>query len=308
MQDNILVLGNATMDFTMQVRKMPAAGESTVEDNRFGYAAGGSGALAALTVARLGQTAVFAGRVGDDVHGARLLHLYQEAGVDTSCMTLDRRFPTAMRVVIEEDNGSSRAMFHPGAGGNMVAQEAERAIAACRPSAIYLPFDIADDVIIAVSRAAESQGIPVFADAKGMGDHFPCSALGGFEIFVASAQEAQMLTGTLPIGSDSCLKATVALEKKIKAKYYILKLGDRGIFVYDGRYCHMVPGMTVRGAEGRSMNEAVGVALCIEYCLCDDIQAACRFGIALNALLQKNSTDKNYFPTANEVRALAAKQ
>ena len=75
MRDKILVIGGASMDFTMQVRKLPAAGESTTEDNRFGYAAGGSGARAALTLARLGGNAVFVGRVGSDVHGNRLLRV-----------------------------------------------------------------------------------------------------------------------------------------------------------------------------------------------------------------------------------------
>ena len=154
MQDRILVIGGAQMDFTMHVRNLPAAGESTIEEGRFGYAAGGSGALAALAIRRLGGDAVFAGRVGADVHGSRLLRLYADTGLDTSYVQTDRRYPTGMRILIQEDNGNSRSVFYPGANGNVVAGDAERAIENASPTALYLQADLAPDTLIAASRRA----------------------------------------------------------------------------------------------------------------------------------------------------------
>ncbi len=308
MRDKILVLGGASMDFTMHVRKLPAAGESTTEENRFGYAAGGSGALAALTVARLGGRAVYVGRVGSDVHGNRLLRVYEDAGLDTSCITVDRRLPTAMRVIMQEDNGNSRAVCYPGANAGVGAGEIERAIENANPTAIYLQMDLPMDALIGASRMGESYGIPICADAGGISPDFPIASLAPFEIFAADDKEMQLLTGTFPIGTDSCLKAAVELEKKVKARYYLIKLGERGIFIYDGRYCHMIPGFGVRMPEGKALCEAITAAILLEYKNNEgNIQAACRFGLALNALLLKNSADPAYYPSAEEIRAFAEK-
>lgn len=307
MRDKILVIGGASMDFTMQVRKLPAAGESTTEDNRFGYAAGGSGALAALTLARLGGNAVFVGRVGSDVHGNRLLRVYSDAGLDTTCVTVDRRFPTAMRVIMQEDNGNSRAVCYPGANAGIGAAEIERAIENSNPHAIYMQLDLPMDALIGASRMAESYNIPLYGDAGGISPDFPVSSLAPFEVFAADDKEMQLLTGTFPIGTDSCLKAAVELEKKIKAKYYLIKLGERGIFIYDGRYCHMIPGFGVRMPEGKSLCEAITAAILLEYRAGGNIQAACRFGLGLNALLLKNAADPAYYPSAEEIRAFAEK-
>lgn len=304
MQDRILVIGGAQMDFTMHVRNLPAAGESTIEEGRFGYAAGGSGALAALAIRRLGGDAVFAGRVGADVHGSRLLRLYADTGLDTSYVQTDRRYPTGMRILIQEDNGNSRSVFYPGANGNVVAGDAERAIENASPTALYLQADLAPDTLIAASRAAEDAGIPLCVDTCGITQGFPLSALCAPTIFAIDDKDTYALTGTFPIGSDSCLKAVVELEKKIKAKYYLIKLGERGIFIYDGRYCHMVPGVGVRMPEGKSLCEAITAAIFLEYRKNGgDIQAACRFGLSLNALLLKNSADPAYFPTTEEIRS-----
>ncbi len=303
MQDRILVIGGAQMDFTMHVRKLPAAGESTIEEGRFGYAAGGSGALAALAIRRLGGDAVFAGRVGADVHGSRLLRLYADAGLDTNYVQTDRRYPTGMRILMQEDNGNSRSIFYPGANGNIVAGDAERAIVNAAPTALYLQADLAPDTLIAASRAAEDAGIPLCVDTGGITQGFPLSALSTPTIFAIDDKDTYALTGTFPIGSDSCLKAVVELEKKIKAKYYLIKLGERGIFIYDGRYCHMVPGFGVRLPEGKSLCESITAAVFLAYRQGNDIKDACRFGLSLNALLLKNGADPTYFPTVDEIRS-----
>ena len=155
-----------------------------------------------------------------------------------------------------------------------------------------------------ISRLADRYEIPLCVEAGGA--DLPLSSLGEAEILCLDNKEAYALTGTFPVGSDSCLKAAVELEKKIRARHYLIRLGDRGIFTYDGRYCHMVPGCGVRIPEGTPLCDSLTAALLLEYLQNDgDIMAACRFGLALNALLFKNSADPAYFPTAAEVRSFA---
>ena len=48
MGKRILVVGATNMDFTMEMRSLPAAGECLTDEGRYRYTAGGAGALAAM--------------------------------------------------------------------------------------------------------------------------------------------------------------------------------------------------------------------------------------------------------------------
>lgn len=302
----ILTVGAATMDFTMELHALPAAGESVQEGGRYRYTAGGAGAGAALAITRLGGRAVYAGRLGNDIHGDRLFHLYTEAGMDTRFIGVDQRAPTGMRVIMREENGNSRTVTYPGANAAFLTADAERAMQEVEPAAIYLPTDLPQDVFAGVSRLATRYAIPLCADITT--PDAPLEALGRTELLCLDSKAAHALTGTYPAGSDSCLKAAVELEKRVSARYYLIRLGDRGIFTYDGRYCHMVPGPGVRIPEGAPLCDSLTAALLLAYLQNGgDVMEACRFGLALHALLYKNSADPAYFPTAEEVCTFAGR-
>lgn len=307
MGEKILVIGAANMDFTMQVRSMPAAGETVTEESRFHYAAGGGGAAAAMALLQLGGEPVYVAKVGADVHGHRLLRLYAEAGLDITHVAVDGRNPTGMRVIIKEDNGDSRVVVYPGANAKLLSSDVEKAVAAAEPNGIFLQTDLQPDVLLGAARMAEERGVPFFLDTTGMTEDFPFSTLPSAEIVLIDDKDTEALTGIKPIGADSCLKAAVALEKKIKAHHYLIKLSERGIYAYDGRYCHLILAHGLRAGEGKTMADAASVAILLEYCRCGDVQAACRFGLSLNTLLIKNQQDATYFPKEEEVRAFSEK-
>lgn len=304
MEKRILVVGAANMDFTMELRALPDAGESVTQEGCYRYTAGGAGALAALAVTRLGGEALFAARLGGDVHGDRLLHLYTEAGMDTRFVSVERREATGLRVIMREENGNSRTVYYPGANAGLLLSDVERAIIDAEPDAVYLQTEMPPEIFTGVYRLAERYEIPLCLDVGSTDISF--SAVKEVEILCIGNKEAYELTGTFPLGSDSCLKAAVELEKKVRARHYLIRLGDRGMFTYDGRYCHMVPGCGVRMPEGAPLCDSLTAAVLLEYLQNGkDIMAACRFGLALNALLFKNSADQAYFPDAAEVRAFA---
>ncbi len=307
MQERILVVGAADMDLSLPMRALPRAGEASVEDGRFRYAAGGSGAVTALALSHLGAEALLCARVGNDNHGSRLLHLYRTAELDCRFVSLDRRAPTGLRVALCEDAGNTRTVYYPGANRHLSLSDVENAIATASPEALYLPTDLPSDILLGVSRLASSRNIPVWAEYGMTDPDLPLSAMARMEIFSPDDRETYALTGTFPVGSDSCLKAAVELEKLVKARYYLIKLGERGVFLYDGRYCHVVPAFGVRMAEGEPLCDTLSAAILLEYLRNGrDILNACRYGLALNAIL-KNSPDQNSFPEADEIREFAAR-
>ncbi len=306
MNEKILIVGSADMDLTLYMRALPGAGQDTVEDGRFGYSAGGGGAAAALMLARLGADALYAARIGNDNHGQRLLGLYREGGVDVRYVTVDPRAATGMQVAICEDNGDCRTVYYPGANNAISLADIGRAIEATAPAMIYLTMDVPAEIAAGVTRLAAGAGIPVVVDAAGADEDLPLGTVSPAEILSIDDKDTFRHTGTYPIGSDSCLKAAVELEKRVRARYYIIRLAERGLFVYDGRYCHILSPYNLRGV-GTHLSDGLTAAIAAEYAKNGgDIQAAARYALSLSALIQRNSQDPNYFPQDDEIRSLAA--
>ena len=60
------------MDLSLNVYRVPMAGETVADDGGVAYTPGGKGANAAIAFSRLGAKTVFAGRLGADAHGQQL--------------------------------------------------------------------------------------------------------------------------------------------------------------------------------------------------------------------------------------------
>lgn len=88
----IICVGLSALDYIWQADRLPDAGLSKVRARQFVTAGGGMAATAAVTVARLGGTARFWGRAGDDPAGHVMRDELAAEGVDTGGFRL---FPEA---------------------------------------------------------------------------------------------------------------------------------------------------------------------------------------------------------------------
>ena len=99
MTRTILVVGSANMDLSMNMYKIPEAGQTLIDDGGVAYIPGGKGANAAIALSRLGAKTVFCTKVGADLHGQKLYNFYKDNGIDTSYIKADRDNPTGLAVV-----------------------------------------------------------------------------------------------------------------------------------------------------------------------------------------------------------------
>ena len=72
MSKKILVIGSANIDFSMNMYKLPEAGETVIDDGGVAYIPGGKGGNAAIAFKRLGADCAFCTKLGADVHGQKL--------------------------------------------------------------------------------------------------------------------------------------------------------------------------------------------------------------------------------------------
>ncbi|MDQ0827007.1 sulfofructose kinase [Arthrobacter sp. B2I5] len=105
----LLFVGCATLDSIALVQDYPAADSRTVATD-FATAGGGPAATAAVAAARAGARTAFAGVLGTDEEGDRIIHGLEAEGVDTSAVIRDPGVKTGASVIIVSRATESRAI------------------------------------------------------------------------------------------------------------------------------------------------------------------------------------------------------
>ncbi len=304
----ILVIGSANMDLSMNMYKIPEVGETLIDDGGVAYIPGGKGANAAVALNKLGADCYFCAKVGADLHGQKLYQYYKDLGINTSYLKVDRDNPTGLAVVMKESDGNNRIIVYPGANSHLTNDNIAEAMDS-NPDALYLGFEIPFNVALTAARLAASRGIPIFVDAAPADKDYPLESLPMLEIFSPNETETYTYTGILPQGTDSALRAALALYKRVKAKYIVIKQGDRGAFVYDGKHFFVVPAIRLgKAIDTTAAGDAFTAALTLEYLRGEKIRNAVKYAVAAGAITVTRKGASTSIPTDDEVRALIIKE
>ena len=113
----ITVIGSLSMDYVVEMARMPAQGETIIGDS-FANFCGGKGANQAVGIARLGHKVAMLGCVGDDVMGQTIIENLQANNVDT----------TYVRTVPGMQSGSAHIFIEDGDNRIVVVKGANDAV------------------------------------------------------------------------------------------------------------------------------------------------------------------------------------
>ena len=299
----ILVVGSANMDFIMNCERLPSVGETILSYESYTYAAGGKGANCAVAASLLGADVLFCTLVGNDNHGVRLRKLYSDCNIDPRFITIDSSAQTGLAVVMVEKNGNNRITVYPGANFKLCERDIDDAVEAI-PDAILTQFEIGEDIVLHTAKRAKAMGIPLFIDAGPARRNYPIEKLEKIEILSPNENETEMLTGIRPADVESCLRASAALYNRAEIKYVVLKLGERGCFVYDGKYCDIVMPYDVEAIDTTAAGDAFTSALTYRYMTNGkNISDACNFANAAGAL---TTTKRGAAPALPELETVEA--
>lgn len=298
----ILVVGSASMDLILNMCRLPAAGETLTDDGGVAYLPGGKGTAAAVALAHLGAQPALAAKLGADLHGQKLYSFCKENGIDTTSLLVDRDAPTGISVVLREGSGDVRTVSYPGANDYLAADQVISALQT-HPDALCLGFDIPFSTALAAAKGAAAEGIPTFLDASPADKEQPLEKLPPVEIFSPNENEIFSYTGIMPTGTDNSLRAALALYKRVKCRYLVIKMGARGAFLYDGRHFDVVsafrPDKTVDTAGA---GDAFTAAMILSYLENGGkIKDAVRYGAAAGALAVSRKGGAVSAPTREEI-------
>ena len=308
MSKKILLVGSANMDLSMNMLRIPEAGETLQDDGGVAYLPGGKGGNAATAFARLGGECVFCTKLGADLHGQKLFSYYKENGIDTTYVKVDHEYPTGLAVVMKEATGENRIILYPGANTMLTAENVQEAMN-CAPDALYLGFEIPFAVAVSAAKLASARGIPIFVDAAPADASYPLESLPPMEIFSPNETETKTYTDIIPFGTEGCLRAALNLCRKVKCKHLVIKLGSRGAFIYDGKHYDLIPAFRAeKVVDTTAAGDAFTAAMTLRYLENGgNIKDAVRYASAAGALTVAKKGAASSIPTREEILSFLEK-
>ena len=306
MARRILVVGSANMDFSMNVYKIPDAGETVIDDGGVAYTPGGKGANAAITLKKLGAECALCAKLGADLHGQKLYSYYKDTGIETAYVKADHDHPTGLAVVIKDGTGENRIVVYPGANGYITTESVMEAFE-YQPDAVYIGFEIPFPIALAAAKIAAAKGIPIFIDPAPANKEYDLESLPEVEIFSPNETECEQYTGILPTSMESSLRAALALYRRVKCKYLVIKQGSRGAFLYDGKKYTSIPALRAdKTVDTTAAGDSFIGGLCTKLCEGASMPEAVGYATAVSTLTVSRAGASVSIPTYREVEAFIA--
>lgn len=302
MKNRVLVVGCANIDFVQRMRRLPFSGETTVEEAGYSYMPGGSGSVTAVAFSRLGMDTILCTRVGGDSNGVRLRRIYENLNIDSRFVVSDVKHSTALASVLVEEDGKSRTIIYPGATSRICRADVEEAFTTY-PDALFMALSTPEEAVMAGVEFARDNGTPVFIDADQITADYPVDKLGRVEVFLANETEARVISGITPSNAENCLRACIRISGMMDVKHIVLKLGERGSYVYDGKYYHIIPACNTHPVDTTSSGDVYSAALTYWYLNRGDIYAAARFATYASGLCISREGGYTSIPKLGEIRS-----
>lgn len=296
----ILVVGSSNVDFIANTEHIPEAGETLLSKGNYEFVPGGKGANCAVAAARLGADVIFCARVGKDTYGSMLTKVYADEKIDLRYLVTDKKLPTGLASIFVEANGANRITVFSGANRALDRNDVEEAFMSY-PDALLTQFEVPLETVYAAVKLANEDHIPVFVDAGPVPQDLDFAALGELEVFSPNETEAYAYTGIRPTDAESYIRICLDLYSKLHVRYIVLKLGERGCYVYDGHFGEAIPAYHVAAVDTTAAGDSFTAALTYEYLRSGNIRSACRYANAVGGLAVTKCGALPSLPTEKEV-------
>ncbi len=291
------VVGSINMDLILNMEKVPDVGENVLGTD-YGYANGGKGANQATALAKLGAKVKMIGKVADDPNGVKLLENLRNNNIDISGVATDGS-KTGLAAIILDGDGRNRIVVYEGANSEIDPQEAITDMGT-DIDLLLLQFETNEDVVINCVNHAVKNGITTVIDC-GPAKDFTLEKMQGATILSPNESETKALTGIYPDNDDNILKASKILEERSKAKYIVLKLGERGCALWDGENLKLFPPYKSNVVDTTAAGDCFTAALALEYIKSGDIGKACDFGNKAGSIAVSRMGAQSSMPTFEEI-------
>lgn len=297
-----VAFGLNTTDLLAVVASHPSAGDK-VPITELVSLPGGQAATAMTAVRRLGWSARYVGRFGDDANGQAGRARLERDGVDISaCETVPDATNALSLVLVDQHSGQRTVLWsrHPG----LAFAPTDVPLDAVRSGRVLLVdcHDTAASTMAA--RTARTAGVPTVVDVEHVRPGID-ALLAEIDIIVTAQEFPEALTGKSGVG-----EALRALQHAFPARLVCATLGEKGSLARVGETEIHTPGFTVDVVDTTGAGDVFRGGLIAGWLEAGDAartQDVLRFANAVAALKCRALGAREGIPTRSEVDALLTK-
>lgn len=297
---NILVVGSLNMDFVIEIKEMPKAGE-TVLGKAVTLNLGGKGANQAYTVGRLGGSVKMIGAVGDDVYGQMLIENLQQVGVEISAIEKIPGKSTGNAFITLNEKGENSIIVIPGTNHCLSKEMIDRhmdLIEWC--DILIMQLEIPIEVVCYVKEKAIQKGKKIILDPAPARSDLPKELYKGIDVVKPNETELQTLIGKKIRTQEEAIKGAQELLS-FGVKQVVLTMGKEGcLYVTQEESKHYLSEKVEAidtTAAGDSFTAAMAVALCEGKSYSEAIQ----FGNKVSGIVVTRKGAQSSIPLREEV-------
>lgn len=296
----ILTVSGVYMSMRAQTGTLPLKAQERNGEN-FNILPGGRGTVTAAAFSAMGADSVLCAKIANDTNGKVLSDFFAAANVSLRYSEKAKNCKTGYQITLFESDGSWRTVRFPGANMALDTDDIEVAFA-CIPDAVFIQREVPDDILVETCRIAREKDIPVFYQPCAKRGDFSPLSLGTLEMFIIDSSEVFSYCGAEMKEIDKCLQACIALASRVSAKYYVIRLGgERGTFIYDGKYHYIVEPYGDVTVDAGGAFEIFGAAIVSQYMKTKNFRQSVVYGNIAYAISEARSGDVDSIPTQSEI-------
>lgn len=279
MERTVLVAGEVTMDALLNVPYAPNGGRIVHSKENYDFTPGGGGAYTAVAAQRTGVDAVLCAAVGNDEFGRQIVARLKEEGVNTSKMTKLEGYQTALSVYLLEQYGLGGKVVYNGANAALTESDIEEGFLSC-PDVFTTSLRLDKKLLLYAAELTREKRKPFVLDATGVYENYRLSDIVGVDILIINESEAELLTGIKTNGTDNLMRICISICEKMPVSFIVLRLGLRGAYIYDGKYCELLMSPPASDVDGTAVQESFVGAFCAHFADDHDVYNATRYALA----------------------------
>ncbi len=284
---DVLCVGQATYDLILSVPVHPGADEKVFAE-RFAGCGGGPAANAAITVARLGFNAAFAGYLGDDLFGNKHWQELLDDGVDTR-FVFRGKAPTPLSAILVKPNGQRALINYKGTTRPLPANAVDYSNLETK----VMLFDGHEpNISLQLARYARYNGIPTVLDAGSVHEG-SIGLLDLSDYLVASEKFALQYAGDIP----AALRRLAEIAPAV-----VITLGENGLIWQRGNEQGELPAYPMIAIDSTGAGDAFHGAFAAALAADQDWPDILNYASAAGALCCTKTGARPGLPTQEEVQ------
>ena len=292
---DVAVVGSCNLDLVVNVDAIPLVGQ-TVLGGDLARIPGGKGANQAVATSRLGYSAAFIGRIGDDDNGKFLKQCLKDDFVDVTQLLETSDVASGIAMIAVQSDGDNSIVVSPGANAHLTSEDVENIPFLETATVVLTQSEIPIETVLATARNAS--GIFVWNPAPAPEEIVPLELLDVVDVLVPNQTELSLLAGTGPI--DSVDKAISAAQTLPCASVVVTLGADGAVVIANNNVVH-VPAPIVKPVDTTGAGDAFCAALAGELSQGNDLIVSVEQAVRVGAATTLVAGAQSSLPTPEQV-------